>query len=198
MNKAHLKVLADDVQKGYQDLLGSIQNTNLFEKPLSTVQRKEVFVFVVDAYVSALSIPQHRTTDYQNVMNTFVTLVMSSSSIDEELKEYFSKKIAQRTSQYSMALQGSDPILNLSNQLVKNIIESEGASYDSNDYAKQIIGLSMVSGAMLVKITEMAKLFYTHEKESLQTNSNEAVSPFGKFMLVVIGLIVLFSLIANS
>lgn len=198
MNKAHLKILADDVQKSYQDLLGSIQNTNLFEKPLSTVQRKEVFVFVVDAYVSALSIPQHRTADYQNVMNTFVTLVMSSAIIDEELKEYFSKKIDQRTSQYSMALKGSDPILNLSNQLVKNIIESEGAAYDSNNYAKQIIGLSMVSGAMLVKIAEMAKLFYEHEKQKANIKDDEIASPFGKFMLIVIGLIVLFSLIANS
>lgn len=198
MNKAHLKILADDVQKSYQDLLGSIHNTNLFEKPLSETQRKEVFVFVVDAYVSALSIPQHRTANYQDVMNTFVALVMSSANLEEQTKQYFSQKIEERTNQYSMALKGSDPILNLSNQLVKNIIESEGVSYDSNNYAKQIIGLSMVSGAMLVKIAEMAKLFYTHEKEKPQTKDDEIASPFGKFMLVVIGLIVLFSLIANS
>lgn len=198
MNKAHLKILADDVQNSYQDLLDSIQNTNLFEKPLSTIQRKEVFVFVVDAYVSALSIPQHRTDDYQNVMNTFITLVMSSAIIDEELKQYFSNKIEQRTNEYSMALKGSDPILNLSNQLVKNIIESEGAIYDSNNYAKQIIGLSMVSGTMLVKVANMAKLFYEHEEQKVNTKDEEIASPFGKFMLVVIGLIVLFSFIANS
>ena len=198
MNKSHLKVLADDVQKSYQDLINSIQNTNLFEKPLSEAQCKEVFVFVVDAYVSALSIPQHRNADYQDVMNTFVALVMSSTNIEEKTKQYFSEKIEKRTNQYSMALKGSDPILNLSDQLVKNIIESEGVTYDSNNYAKQIIGLSMVSGAMLIKIAEMTKLFYAHENEIPQTKDDEIVSPFGKFMLVVIGLIVLFSLIANS
>lgn len=196
MNKAHLKVLADDVQKSCLDLLGSIENTNLFEKSLTEAQRKEVFVFVVDTYMSALSIPQHRTDDYQNVMNTFIDFVMSSTNIEVQTKQYFSEKIESRTSQYSMALKGSDPILNLSNQLVKNIIESEGASYDSNNYAKQIIGLSMVLGAMLVKIAEMAKLFYDHEKS--KAKDEEIASPFGKFMLVVLGLIVLFSLIANS
>ena len=194
MNKAHLKVLADDVQKSYLDLLGSIENTNLFERPLTALQRKEVFVFVVDAYVSALSIPQHRTADYQNVMNTFVALVMSSAIIDEQSKQYFSENIEDRTNEYSMALKGADPILNLSNQLVKNIIESEGVSYDSNNYAKQILGLSMVSGAMLVKIAEMAKLFYEHEKVKSNTKDDEIANPFGKFMLIVIGLIVLFSL----
>lgn len=198
MNKAHLKILADGVQKSYRDLLGSIENTNLFEEPLTEVQQKEVFVFVVDTYVSALSIPQHRTADYQNVMNTFVALVMSSAIIDEKSKQYFSEKIEERTDGYSVALKGSDPILNLSNQLVKNIIESEGTSYDSNNYAKQIIGLSMISGAMLVKIAEMAKLFYEHEKEKLRTKDDEIASPFGKFMLVVIGLIALISFIANS
>ena len=196
MNKAHLKILVDGVQKSYQDLLGSIENANLFEKPLTQVQRKEVFVFVIDAYVSALSIPQHRTADYQVVMNTFVALVMSSTIIDEQSKQYFSEKIDERTSQYSMAMKGSDPIINLSNQLVKNIIESEGISYDSNNYAKQILGLSLLSGTTLVNIAKLAKLFYEYEKE--KSKDDEIASPFGKFMLVVIGLIALISFIANS
>ena len=195
MNKAHLKILASDVQKTYRDFLGSVENTNAFEQSLSEVQKKEVFVFIVDAYVSALSIPQYRTSDYQNVMNTFVELVMSTDSIEQPFKQYFSEKIEDRTSDYSTAMQGSDPMLNLSNQLVKNIVESEGDSYDSNEYSKQIVALSILVGTTLVKITELAKLFYESEQE--KSSDDEIASPFGKFMLVVIGLIAIISFLAN-
>ncbi len=40
MNKAHLKALADSVTKRYEDFLQSIEKTNLFEKPLTSLQKK--------------------------------------------------------------------------------------------------------------------------------------------------------------
>ncbi len=143
--------------------------------------------------MSSLSVPKIRTSDYQNVMSTFLSYVLSNTDIKEPTRQYLSENGIARTEAYSAVLKSPEPIINLANELIKNIIESESVSYDTNEYQRQILGLSVLIGPILVTSAKLSKHFYENNKEDEQI-----ISSFGKFMLFIIGLIVLFSLIINS